>query len=110
MYGVTVSELWNGASGFSQVAVVAAIILALYVITNKSFFLYAAAIIFVLGIVSVDTVQGNPANESIGTLLCFGSAAIFVYQIIDGSSGKIWSIIGFIVGAFLTGAVRLGWK
>ena len=108
MYGVTVSELWNGASGFSQVAVVAAIILALYVITNKSFFLYAAAIIFVLGIVSVDTVQGNPANESIGTLLCFGSAAIFVYQIIDGSSGKIWSIIGFIVGAFLTGAVRLG--
>ena len=108
MYGITVSELWNGASGFSQVAVVAAIILALYVITNKSFFLYAAAIIFVLGIVSVDTVQGNPANESIGTLLCFGSAAIFVYQIIDGSSGKIWSIIGFIVGAFLTGAVRLG--
>lgn len=108
MYGVTVSELWNGASGFSQVAVVAAIILALYVITKKDFFLYAAAIIFVLGIVSVDTAQGNPANESIGTLLCFGSAAIFVYQIIDGSSGKIWSIIGFIVGAFLTGAVRLG--
>ena len=108
MCGVTASELCNGASGFSQVAVVAAIILALYVITNKSFFLYAAAIIFVLGIVSVDTVQGNPANESIGTLLCFGSAAIFVYQIIDGSSGKIWSIIGFIVGTFLTGAVRLG--
>ena len=108
MYGVTVSELWNGAGGFNQVAIVVAIILALYVITNKSFFLYAAAIIFVLGIVSVDTVQGNPANESIGTLLCFGSAAIFVYQIIDGSSGKIWSIIGFIVGAFLTGAVRLG--
>lgn len=38
MYGVTVSELWNGASGFSQVAVVAAIILALYVITKKGFF------------------------------------------------------------------------
>ena len=27
MYGVTVSELWNGASGFSQVAIIAAIIL-----------------------------------------------------------------------------------
>ena len=98
MYGVTVSELWNGASGFSQVAVVAAIILALYVITNKSFFLYAAAIIFVLGIVSVDTAQGNYVGESIGTLLCFGCAAIFVYQIIDGSSGKIWSVIAFIIG------------
>ena len=108
MYGVTVSELWNGASGFSQVAIIAAIIAAIYIITKKSFFLYAAIIVFVLGIISMDTAQGNPINESIGALLCFGSAAIFVYQIIDGSSGKIWSIIGFIVGAFLTGAVRLG--
>lgn len=109
MYGVTVSELWNGASGFNKVAVVTAIILALYVIKKKGFFLYAAAIIFVLGIVSVDTiVQGNPANESIGALLCVGSAANLGYQIIDGSSDKIWSIIGFIVGAFLTGYVILG--
>ena len=38
MYGVTVSELWNGASGFSQVAIIAAIIAAIYVITKKSFF------------------------------------------------------------------------
>ena len=101
MYGV-VSEFCNGASGFNQVAIVVAIILALYVITKKGFFLYTAAIIFVLGIVSVDTAQGNYVGESIGTLLCFGSAANFVYQVIDGSSGKIWSIIGFIVGVFLT--------
>lgn len=108
MYGVTVSELWNGASDFDKVAVVTAIILALYVIKKKGFFLYAAAIIFVLGIVSAYTEQGNPANESIGALLCVGSAANLGYQIIDGSSGKIWSIIGFIVGVFIIGAVRLG--
>lgn len=108
MYGVTVSELWNGASDFDKVAVVTAIILALYVIKKKGFFLYAAAIIFVLGTVSAYTEQGNPANESIGALLCVGSAANLGYQIIDGSSGKIWSIIGFIVGVFIIGAVRLG--
>ena len=102
MYRV-VSEFCNGASDFDRLAIVVAIILALYVITKKGFFLYAAVIIFVLGIVSIYTAQGNPANESIGTLLCVGSAANFVYQVIDGSSGKIWSIIGFIVGAFLTG-------
>ena len=108
MYGVTVSELWNEAGGFNQVAVVTAIILALYVKTNKSFFLYAAAIIFVLGIVSVDTAQGNPINESIGALLCFGSIVVFIRQIVCGSSGKIWSVIAFIIGVFLTGAVKLG--
>ena len=73
MYGVTVSELWNGASGFSQVAIIAAIIAAIYVITKKSFFLYAAIIVFVLGIISMDTAQGNPINESIGALLCYCS-------------------------------------
>ena len=108
MYGVTVSELWNGASGFSQVAIIAAIIAAIYVITKKSFFLYAAIIVFVLGIISMDIAQGNPINEPIGALLCFGSAANFVYQVIDGSSGKIWSVIAFIIGVFLIGAVKLG--
>ena len=108
MYGVTVSELWNGASDFDRVAIVVAIILALYVKTKKGFFLYAAAIIFVLGIGSADTKRGNYVGESIGTLLCVGSAANFVYQVIDGSSGKIWSIIGFIVGVYLTGYIRLG--
>ncbi len=108
MYGVTVSELWNGTSDFSKVAIIAAIILALYVITKKGFFLYAAAVVFVLGIISVDTAQGNPASESIGALICFGSAVVFVHQIIDGSSGKIWSIIAFIVGAFIMGVIKLG--
>ena len=106
MYGVTVSELWNGASGFSQVAIIAAIIAAIYVITKKS--LYAAIIVFVLGIISMDTAQGNPINESIGALLCFGSIVVFIRQIICGSSGKIWSVIAFIIGVFLTGAVKLG--
>lgn len=108
MHGVTVSELWNGASDFSKVAIIAAIILALHVITKKGFFLYAAAVVFVLGIISVDTAQGNPASESIGALICFGSVVVFVEQIISGSSGKIWSIIAFIVGAFISGAVKLG--
>ena len=108
MYGVTVSELWNGASGFSQVAIIAAIIAAIYVITKKSFFLYAAIIVFVLGIISMDTAQGNPINESIGALLCFGSIVVFIRQIICGSSGKIWSVTAFIIGVFLTGAVKLG--
>ena len=102
MYEV-VSEFWNGASDFDWVAIVVAIILALYVITKKVFFLYAAPIIFVSGIVFADTTHGNYFGESLGTLLCFGSAANFVYQVRDGSSGKIWSIIGFIVGVFLTG-------
>jgi len=108
MYGVSVSELWNGTSDFSKVAIIAAIILALHVITKKGFFLYAAAAVFVLGIISVDTAQGNPASESIGTLICFGSVVVLVEQIISGSSGKIWSIIAFIIGAFISGVVKLG--
>ena len=107
MYGVSISELWNGISDFSKVATIAAIILALYVITKKGFFLYAAAVVFVLGIISVDTAQGNPPSESIGALLCFGSIVVFVLQIINGSSGKIWSIIAFIVGAFIMGVIKL---
>ena len=56
----------------------------------------------------MDTAQGNPINESIGALLCFGSIVVFIRQIVCGSSGKIWSVIAFIIGVFLTGAVKLG--
>ena len=95
------SELWKGLSDYGKIAIITAIILAIYVITKKGFFLYTAVIVFFFGIVSVYTENGNSANEAIGTLLCVGSAANFAYQIIDGSSGKIWSIIGFIVGVYI---------
>ena len=88
MYGVSISELWNGISDFSKVATIAAIILALYVITKKGFFLYAAAVVFVLGIISVDTAQGNPPSESIGALLCFGSAVVLFFKLLMVQAAK----------------------